>query len=167
MVNVDHPTPALALRALHGRRVRALARDGGRHLLGQPRDLLVTVNRLDRHVDVKPSRAGGLRVGFEAEPREHVARCQSDLADGLEPDALARIEVEDEPVGVIQVLDARVPRVALDGSEVRHVKERRLATADDVINLVAAAVLDFERDGADEVGHFVHVVLVERLPAYP
>src|SRR5256714_3286698 len=101
VVNVDHPPTALALRALHGRRVRALARNDSRHTLGEFRDLPVAVDGLHRHVDVKPARARSLRVGLEADAFEHVARDDGDLADGFELDALARIEVEDEPVGVV------------------------------------------------------------------
>ena len=111
---------------------------------------------------MQPGRTRGLRVRREPELVHHLLHDERDLADELPRVALARVEVDQQVVGPLDVVHARVPRVQLDAAEVDHPGERGRVVDDREHGRVAAREL--HELLADEVRVRRHALLVEELP---
>ena len=79
--------------------------------------------RSERRHQVQALAAGQLGQRFQPFMPQHPAQRQRGLDHKFPVDPLARIEIEDEPVGVLDVLDARVPRVQLDRANLEQAEQ--------------------------------------------
>ena len=87
-------------------------------------------------------RAGRLRVDRHVQPRERLVQDERALDHLREGDAVARIEVEVEVVGPIDVVAAGIPLVQVDASQVDHPEEGREVLDDREVDHVARRMLD-------------------------
>ena len=133
---------------------------------GEGADLLERRAALERHPDVEPARPGGLEEGHEAALLEQVAgraRGALDLGEVV----VGRIEVDHQPVGMVDPIGAREPDVEGQAGLVGEVGERRRIARQHVLDLavllgdaraadparkVGAGVLLHEALGPDAVG---------------
>ncbi len=117
---------------------------------------------LDRREDVEARRARRLRVRAQPELVHHLAHDERDLAHERPLAVARRVEVDQQIVGLLDLRDARRPRVQLDASEVRDPRERLDVVDDREDRRVAAREL--HEDLVDEVGMLRrHALLVEEL----
>src|SRR5204863_1086 len=79
-------------------------------------DLVETPPALEAHVDVDPARTGRLRPAAQAALLQHVAHHEGDAANLVPAHARARVEVDAQLVGVLEVLGADRMRVEIDAS---------------------------------------------------
>ncbi len=107
--------------------------------------LVVGPAGFDRHVDLDPGRARGLRVPREPERPERGSDVARDDQDVLEARA-HRVEVEEEVVGRVDRRAPRVERVHLDAAEVRDEQERGEVVHHQVADHAVLAVVG--QDGA-------------------
>ena len=73
-----------------------------------------------------PVGAARLREALELERVEHLLDEQRDLHGLAEAHVLGRIEVEENEVGAVGLVDARVPHVHVDAAHVHHPEQREL-----------------------------------------
>src|SRR5262249_31139522 len=78
---------------------------------------------LDWPHDVKTLPAGSLEKTFEAQILEPLPGFSRGDEHRLPGDTVARIEIEDQPVGMIQILDGRPPRVNLEHARLHQANE--------------------------------------------
>ncbi len=91
---------------------------------------------------MEPRRAGRLRIGGESKLLHHVAYDDRDFAH-IRPLAVGgRVEVDQEVIGLLDLRDARVPRVQLDATEIDHPGERGRVVDHREDRRVAAGELD-------------------------
>jgi hypothetical protein len=94
--------------------VRCSCREALREPLGVRPRLIVVDLRLKRRHQVQSLAPGQLRPRLQTFIPQHPAEHKRRLDHELPGDTVARIEIEDEQVGVLYVIDARVPLVQLD-----------------------------------------------------
>jgi hypothetical protein len=71
----------------------------------------------NRHDNVEAPAPGGLDEGDEAHCLELAAQVHGSVYDVTPGNALARIKIEDHPVGPIEIIEVGAPGVELDGAE--------------------------------------------------
>ncbi len=122
--------------------------------------------RLDPHVDVDATTAGGLRIPDPAELVEHPAQLQGDGHRVVEVRPRLRVEVDAQLVGVLDIAGSHRPGVEGDRAELGRPDDRRRRVRADLVGRPTRR----ERDpgGADPVGRpGGHALLVEGLPLEP
>ena len=92
---------------------------------------------LDTHVDVHPARAAGLRPPAEPELVQQGLRLHRDATDVVPRDAGARVEVDAELVGTVEVARSNGVRMQLDAAEVHDPRESRRVVDDDLLGRTA------------------------------
>ena len=136
-----------------------------RERLGEAPHLRKPELRLDRREDVQPCRAGGLRERGEPELVHHLLDHHRDLAHIGPGVALARVEVDQEVVGPVDVVDARMPGVELDAPEVGDPGERGRLVADGEVGAAPARKVDVH--GLEPVRvRLGNTLLVEEKPVH-
>src|SRR5437764_142660 len=106
---VDQNSPSLLLQPLRRHETRVLRFEPARHQLGELVRLRVRVAPRDRDEHVDPVRAARLHIRAQLEPVELLADEMRDLDRLGEAVArLGRVEVEDDVVGPLRLVDARV-----------------------------------------------------------
>jgi hypothetical protein len=148
---VEAPAPLL-LALLDGGALRLPFREQRRQLAGKGARLLEKGAAIERSNHMQAARTGGLHVRGELDFPEQFPECARGVAD--RPDvAPGRIEVEDQLIGVVELVDPREPDVRRDAGLVCQVDERLGVLDHDVLD--AAAALALHACPRDEVGEVV------------
>ena len=104
--------------------------DRARDDLGEPPRVGVRRAPVERHEHVEALAARRLRERHELERVEQLLRIERHL-DRLRPGHLGRrVEIEEDEVGTVGPIDARIPRVHVDAAHVHHPEQRQLVVDD-------------------------------------
>ena len=121
--------------------------------------------RLDAHVDVDPPRARGLREALEGVLLQHLAHDQRHLADLVEGDPRAGVEVHPQLVGVVEVRAAHRPGIPVDHPEVHAPQQVGPVVGDQLAGVAPAG--EGHGGGLQPLRRALgHPLLEERLPAH-
>src|SRR5580693_3637992 len=93
--------------------------------------LIISIFRRQAHYYVKTHLARGLQTRLEPDLAQDISYFARNF-DCVAGRAALRIDVEQQPVGTLEMLDARGPHVNRDRREVSHVGERLFAVEDEI-----------------------------------
>ena len=166
---------AAIAQSLHGvapRQPAVRPRDRPGHDLAELARLRVRVAPLHRHEHMHAVGAARLREGDEPERVEGLLDEERDLHDLADADVRGRIEVEEDEVGPVGPVDARVPRVHVDAAHVDHPEKRVLVVherrVDPALLRRPLARRDLDVEARDPLRHVRRrVLLEERLAVRP
>ena len=114
------------------------------------------VAALDRNVDVEPALPGRFQDGFQLEVVEGALDYLGDGDHVVESRPFRRIEVHHRPIGVLGLVNARVPRVHVDHGVVRQPGQGRdFLDQDPIFETLLVAVAE----GGDPVRGVIRLVL--------
>src|SRR5215470_13941499 len=97
-----------------------LAGDQSGHDLSESAKLLVGITRFDRNVDVNAGRTGCLEIRLQLEFVELFQQRLGDSYVHREFGAVRGIEIEEEIVGMLEILIPAGPGVVVDAAEARQ-----------------------------------------------
>ena len=133
--------------------------------LGEVPRVLVGGAPLDRHEHVDPVRAARLAARLEPERVERLLDEQRDLHRLGEADVGRGVEVEEDEVGPVGLVDARVPRVHVDAAHVDHPEQCVFVVDDGGVDPAflrrSLARRDLHVEARDPLGHALRCVFLE------
>src|SRR5579871_5763541 len=87
---------------------------------GEGFDLVPAEPRGDRHDDVQSLAAGSLGKAVEPEPRQEIADLEGGFGDPRPGQALVRVEVKGDPIGLFDLAQPRSPGMDFDDADLHQ-----------------------------------------------
>jgi hypothetical protein len=97
-----------------------------------------------RRHQVNALAAGELRPAIQSLLAEHIAQLKGGIRDQGPSETVSGIQVDDDPVRMLQTVHRRIPRMQLDGADRDEADQARDAIDPETSAFTALASLDFQ-----------------------